>query len=260
MKKLARGGWASCSSKRRVICPTLHLQESWLISECLLEWLVKSWLVPSSTKEGLSGASGENKEADKNCWRDKGIQPLPCSFWRKHAATSINIKIIPTVLSNSLIFPYRPICLCGQRYMCRDTNCSNIQDRKQLQFPSPCIHKRWSIAVMNYHAALTKSKTGLVMLMEWSLWHNLEKEKKRKHRIVCFHLRKVNRSIYRPRCSYLATLFLEGCTYTGNSTACLGLEVMAQFQVKNGEAYFPPCTIFLHVKSLHNRVLHFHQK
>lgn len=41
----------------------------------------------------------------------------------------------------------------------------------------------------------------------------------------CASLRKVERSVHRPGCLYLVTLFLEGYAYTGNSTACLGLGV-----------------------------------
>lgn len=60
--------------------------------------------------------------------------------------------------------------------MCQDTNCSNIQDRKQLRFPSAWLHKIWSIVMMNYHAALIKNEAGLVMLMERSLWHIVERK------------------------------------------------------------------------------------
>lgn len=60
--------------------------------------------------------------------------------------------------------------------MCQDTDCSNIQDRKQLRFPSARLHKIWSIVMTNYHAALIKNEVGLVMLMERSLWPILERK------------------------------------------------------------------------------------
>lgn len=84
--------------------------------------------------------------------------------------------LLEQFIFKNFFFPHGYTCLPGQRCMCQDTDCSNIQDRKQLRFPSARLHKIWSIVMTNYHAALIKNEVGLVMLMKRSLWHILERK------------------------------------------------------------------------------------
>lgn len=134
--------------------------------------------MPSSIREDRGEQWVRTKKQTRAAREIRAFSPYPAVFggnMQQHLST---LKLY-LLLEQFIHFSPTDIFVYVGKDTCTGIITVAISRTGSNRFPSPWIHKIWPISVMSYHAALTKNEAGLVMLMEQSLQHILEKGKKK---------------------------------------------------------------------------------